>query len=82
MNVDATMADDPTAGFSAIAPYLQHPPVLVGFVLLVVVGLFQAFLRSEKVATESPGGSGRLLLALAALRDGAAKAWLLTAATR
>jgi len=59
------MAEDPTAGFSAIAPYLQHPLVLVGFVLLIVVGLFRAFLRSEKVATASQGASGRLLLALA-----------------
>ena len=56
------MAEDPTAGFSGIAPYLQHPLVLVGFVLLIVVGLFRAFLRSDKVATASQGASGRLLL--------------------
>jgi tetratricopeptide (TPR) repeat protein len=59
------MADEASAGFSAIAPYLQHPLVLVGFVLLIVVGFFRAFLRSDKVATASQTASGRLLLAIA-----------------
>jgi tetratricopeptide (TPR) repeat protein len=49
------------SGFSAIAPYLQHPLVLAGFALFLVFGLLCAFLGSDKLQQVRRPGSGRLL---------------------
>jgi tetratricopeptide (TPR) repeat protein len=50
--------------FAQIAPYLTHPLVLAGFVLLLFFGLLRAFLTSEKLPTVSQSAGGKALLLL------------------
>lgn len=51
--------------FAKVAPFLQHPLVLAGFALLVVFGLFRAFLKSDRLRPASGEATGRILASVA-----------------
>ena len=51
-------------GFAEIAPYLTHPLVLAGFVLLLFFALLRAVLKSRVMPTVSKSAGGRALLSL------------------
>jgi hypothetical protein len=47
--------------FHDIAPYLSHPLVLIGFVLLLVFSVHRALLKSQLLKPLSPGNSNTIL---------------------
>lgn len=56
--------NEQASGFGEIAPYLQHPLVLIGFALLLVFGLLRGFLGSDKLPIVGRQDAGRLLSAV------------------
>lgn len=55
------IAMDAVGGFSQIAPYLTHPLVLVGFVLLLFFGVHRLLIGSGIIPKLSPTAGGRVL---------------------
>jgi hypothetical protein len=56
---------DAALNFGSVAEYLQHPLVLVGFVVFVVSGFLRAFLASDKLGQASSATTGRILFLIA-----------------
>ena len=56
-----SMLPQSVAGFSKVAPYLTHPLVLIGFVLLLAYGLYQTLFRGNLLERVRSRESARII---------------------
>ena len=56
--------DSILAVFGKIAPYLKHPLVVVGFVLILFFGVHQQLIQSGIIQPLPPGASSAVVLAI------------------